>query len=168
MERLSLAQICSWRMMNSKITVVLRLFYFLLEIETADEGTKDRLVRWWIVYQYVWIRKSSRFSDTNFHIENKQLGLIKSIFISMTRVLKKGFLEGSWRSSRNIYKSLVFHYFCLTSSISLSIAFIRFTDREELFTKTNAPHWLFPLNDETRQTSLVLDSILVTGIGKYL
>lgn len=125
MERLSLAQICSWRMMNSKITVVLRLFYFLLEIETADEGTKDRLVRWWIVYQYVWIRKSSRFSDTNFHIENKQLGLIKSIFISMTRVLKKGFLEGSWRSSRNIYKSLVFRYFCLTSSISLSIAFIR-------------------------------------------
>lgn len=119
MERLSLAQICSWRMMNSKITVVLRLFYFLLEIETANEGTKDRLVRWWIVYQYVWIRKSSRFSDTNFHIENKQLGLIKFIFISMTRVLKKGFLEGSWRSSRNIYKSLVFHYFCLIIDFSL-------------------------------------------------
>lgn len=85
----------------------------------------------------------------------------------MTRVLKKGFLEGSRRSSRNIYKCL--RYFCLTSSIiSLSTAFIRFTDREELFTKTNAPRWLFPLNDETRQTSLILDSILVTGIGKYL
>lgn len=152
MERLSLAQICSWRMMNSKITVVLRLFYFLLEIETADEGTKDRLVRWWIVYWYVWIRKSSRFSDTNFHIENKQLGLIKSIFISMTRVLKKGFLEGSWRSSRNIYKSLVFRYFCLTSSIiSLSIAFIRFTDREELFTKDERASLTFSFEwrDET-------------------
>lgn len=151
MERLSLAQICSWRMMNSKITVVLRLFYFLLEIETADEGTKDRLVRWWIVYQYVWIRKSSRFSDTNFHIENKQLGLIKFIFISMTRVLKKGFLEGSWRSSRNIYKSLVFRYFCLTSSISLSIAFIRFTDREELFTKDERASLTFSFEwrDET-------------------
>lgn len=154
MERLSLAQICSWRMMNSKITVVLRLFYFLFEIETADEGTKERLVRWWIVYQYVWIRKSSRFSDTNFHIENKQLGLIKSIFIhiiSITRILKKGFLEGSWRSSRNIYKSLVFHYFCLTSLISLSIAFIRFTDREELFTKDERASLTFSFEwrDET-------------------
>lgn len=69
----------------------------------------------------------------------------------MTRVLKKGFLEGSWWSSRNIYKSLVFRYFCLTSSISLSIAFIRFTDREELFTKDERASLTFSFEwrDET-------------------
>lgn len=152
MERLSLAQICSWRMMNSKITVVLRLFYFLLEIETADEGTKDRLVRWWIVYQYVWIRKSSRFSDTNFHIGKQTIGFNKiHIYIDDSRTKKRIFRGLVTIIQKYIYKSLVFRYFCLTSSISLSIAFIRFTDREELFTKDERASLTFSFEwrDET-------------------